>query len=494
MAEDASPSRADAREKLRWSGGRDEMNLAEFPISSLNDRLPKGCHTLEFSDEIYDQAAGCSVIRKLTITAPPSSKGGDERSGLPTATDDEVIVALIQHTKLVNNFSDPRVPFSRYELLKLLGWADVGKNYKRLDESMKRWVAITLDYENAWWDNEAKAWRNRTFHIIDEIEALSLSQRRSLPPGSQRELALSWFRWSPVVFKSFQADNLKRLNLDAYFQLGSAVSKRMYRFLDKRFYHRRRWEFDLCDFAFEHVGLSRGYDVGKIKEKLEPALRELTEIGYLEPPPEQGRYEKIRKGEWRIALAQRTDPVKPAADGASPPSLAAELTARGVTHKTALQLVGEHDEARIRAQLAAFDWLRQTRSERVRRSPAGYLVKSIGDDYSPPEGYLEALKRKERDKKAADDGRLREDARKKAEEREAAAYRSEQERVRGYLESLEPDERARVKNEALARGNSFFVARYRDALSRKDEDSAKRHLDLILHDYVVGVALVEPPS
>lgn len=467
------------------------MNLAEFPITSLNDRLPKGCHTLEFSDEIYDQAAGCSVIRKLTITAPPGSKEDSDKSGLPTATDDEVIVALIQHTKLVNNFSDPRVPFSRYEILKLLGWADVGKNYKRLDESMKRWVAITLDYENAWWDNEAKAWRNRTFHIIDEIDALSLSQRRRLQAGSQPELALSWFRWSSVVFKSFQADNLKRLNLDAYFQLRSAVSKRMYRFLDKRFYHRRCWEFDLCDFAFEHVGLSRGYDVGKIKEKLEPALRELTEIGYLEPPSEQGRYEKIRKGEWKITLVQRTDSAKPAADEGKPSSLVSELTARGVSRKTAQQLVEQHKEDRLRAQMDVFDWLRQTRSERVRRSPAGYLVKSIADDYSPPDEYIEALKRKDRDKKAAAEKRLRDEARKSDEEREAAKYRAEQERVRSYLESLGPDEREGVKAEALARGNSFFVTRYRDSLSSSDEDNARRYLDLIVHGYIASVVFAK---
>ncbi len=486
MAEGASNNRrADAREQLRWNGGRDEMNLAEFPISSLNDRLPKDCKALEFADEIYDPGAGCSVTRKLTIT-------GSELYGLPTATDDEVIVALIQHTKIVNNFTDPRVSFSRYELLKLLGWSDVGRSYKRLDDSMKRWVSVTLVYENAWWDNEIKAWRDRTFHVIDELDALSLSQRRRLQANSQRDLALSWFRWSAVVFKSFQADNLKRLNLDVYFQLRSAVSKRMYRFLDKRFYHRKRWEFDLCDFAFEHVGLSRGYDVGKIKEKLEPALRELTEIGYLEPPPGQGRYEKIRKGEWKILLVQKAEPNQPPAptgDSSAPSGLVAELTARGVSRKTAEQLAKDHAEDRIRRQIEAFDWLRQSRSERVRRSPSGYLVKSIADDYSPPDGYEEASRRKAREDEAAKTRTRREQEGRLAEDRRKAEYQAERGRVDAYWGSLGPEERERVKSEALARGNSFYVGRYRDCVARNDDVNAKRYLELILHGHIIEAAL-----
>ena len=30
--------------------GRDEMNLAEFPITLLADRVPEGCKTLVFED------------------------------------------------------------------------------------------------------------------------------------------------------------------------------------------------------------------------------------------------------------------------------------------------------------------------------------------------------------------------------------------------------------------------------------------------------------
>src|SRR3954462_173053 len=88
----------DPRTALRSTGGRDELNLAEFPITLLTDRAPDGCKTLVFRDEVYDQQAGQMVARKLTVT-------GSDAYGLPTALDDELLVALIQLTKQANNFS-----------------------------------------------------------------------------------------------------------------------------------------------------------------------------------------------------------------------------------------------------------------------------------------------------------------------------------------------------------------------------------------------------
>src|SRR6185437_4623505 len=85
--------------------GRDEMNLAEFPITLLTDRVHQGKKTL-----CYEDRHG-----KLTVT-------GSDAYGLPTAADADVIVALIQLTKLRTNFTDPMVNFTRYELLKLLNW------------------------------------------------------------------------------------------------------------------------------------------------------------------------------------------------------------------------------------------------------------------------------------------------------------------------------------------------------------------------------------
>src|SRR3954464_2823905 len=105
--------------------GRDEMNLAELPIALLADRVPQGQKTLHFEDQ----------HGRLTVT-------GSDAYGLPTATDTDVIVALIYLTKQRNGFRDVKVNFSRYELIKLLNWSDESWYYKRLEQSFHRWSGV----------------------------------------------------------------------------------------------------------------------------------------------------------------------------------------------------------------------------------------------------------------------------------------------------------------------------------------------------------------
>src|SRR6516165_1835013 len=83
---------------------KDEMNLAEFPIALVTDRVPAGEKTIRFQDQIFDERKGQPVIRRLVITA-------SEEYGLPTAKDDEVILGLIQLTRHANNFSQRTVCF-----------------------------------------------------------------------------------------------------------------------------------------------------------------------------------------------------------------------------------------------------------------------------------------------------------------------------------------------------------------------------------------------
>ncbi|MEJ7639827.1 MAG: hypothetical protein WKF75_18120, partial [Singulisphaera sp.] len=104
--------------------------------------------------------------------------------------------------------------------------------------------------------------------------------------ANQREVPLSSFTWNETIFKSFQAGYIKQLDLKFYLRLIYPTSKRIFRFLDKRFYHRPEWEFDLREFAFVRVGLSRNYEGNiQIARKLEPAIRELEEQGFPNPCP-----------------------------------------------------------------------------------------------------------------------------------------------------------------------------------------------------------------
>src|SRR4051794_15379054 len=274
--------------------GRDEMNLAEFPIALLTDRVPKGLKTIESRDEFFDERTRKVIVRKRVITA-------SDRYGLPTAKDDEVILGLIQLTREANNFTERTVNFSRGELIDLLRWPHKGQSYKRLALSLDRWTSVFLSYEKAWYDKARRSWVDEKFHIIDYVKIYDWGEQRQRPQSK-----LSSFTWSEPIFRSFQAGYLRSLDLGFYFGLGGATAKRLYRLLGKRFHLRPRWEFDLRDFAFNHLGMSRtGYEGdGHLAKQLRPAIEELEARGFLEPLTEEARFERRSRGPWRVRFVK----------------------------------------------------------------------------------------------------------------------------------------------------------------------------------------------
>jgi hypothetical protein len=378
-------------------GWKDELNLAEFPIAALTDRIPDGQTTMVFEDRL-EQRDSLPIVRRLTIM-------GTHKHGLPTSLDDEVLVGLIQLTKRRSNFTDARVQFSRYELIELLGWAQSGQSYRRIEEALHRWVGVVLMYENAWWDNEARSWVDEQFHVLDNVTLYDRERwRTSVRSGKSSKLEkagtktdkpplpLSSFRWNEVIFRSFQSGNLKQLDLEFYLKLRLPTTKRMYRFLDKRFYRRSRLDFDLRTLACEHIGLSRKCAPTELKRRLKPALEEMEQLGFLEPLGPEERYSYVKRGCWRIifirgchASADVQDPV--GNRGQQPTQLLEALKARGVASKTAQELVDGHPHSRISTKIEVFDWLMRNEDKRVGKNPAGYLVASIRSDYKVPGDY-----------------------------------------------------------------------------------------------------------
>lgn len=286
----------DDRRAGQGASFRDELNFAEFPIASVSDRLPAGQKTLTFTDTIFDQSRNARVSRKLTIS-------GSDNYGLPTALDDEVILALIQLTGS-GGFAAKKVHFTLYQLVQLLGWRDDGRSYKRLVESLKRWVGVTLEYDRAWWAKEERSWESENFHILEDVTIVDRERRarRKAAFPDDENAAKSYFVWNEKVFASFLAGNLKQLNFEFFKSLDSSVAKRMFRFLDKRFYLRKHWEFDLRVFCCEHVGLARTNSNSELKRLLAAPVRELEGRGFLEPCDPAARFKEVRRGEWAVAF------------------------------------------------------------------------------------------------------------------------------------------------------------------------------------------------
>jgi hypothetical protein len=417
---------------------KDEMNLAEFPLSLLTDRPDTDRASLVYEDTTFDSGSNRLISRRLTITAPA-------RHGLPRGIDEDVIVALIQLTKLKNGFASRKVRFTRSELIDLLGWPYNGKSYDRLTASLKRWTVASLEYDNAWWVKSEQRWTSKVFHILDECE---INDSRS--SKGQREFLSSEIHWNETVFNSFASGNIKDLDYRLYLKLEYTSSKRMFRFLDKRLYRKTEMTFDLKDFAFAHIGLSQSYakNVGKIKEKLRPAIKELIEAGFLEPMSDEERYVKDG-GEWKVIFRRmRADPSLQ--EGTEPEHpLVRALADLGVTPITARQLVAEFPVDTIAEKLEVFGWMMAKKDKRVSKNPAGYLAKSIRDDFAAPGGF-KSRARVEAERLEAEKAERELAARRMDARSRDASEKAERSAVDAHLASLTPEQRTELEREALA--------------------------------------------
>jgi Replication initiator protein A len=430
--------------------GRDELNLAEFPLCALAHRLRPDQKTLQFEDRIWDERRGQTIARKLTIT-------GSDAFGLPTALDDEVLLGLIQISKL-RGFADRKVPFTRYQLIETLGWRNETKSYRRVEESLNRWTGVTLYFQNAWWNKTRRCWVDEKFHVLDNVWLCHRSDSIWESPDEERQPPRSAFVWNDVIFRSFQAGNLKGIDFDLFKELENATAKRMYRFLDKRFFHRNRWEFNLKEFAWEHTGLARSYDSAGLKRKLLSGIRELERAGYLEPMPENERFQRVCSGEWSVVFEKASStPPTLAEDTVSSEtdSLANSLIERGVTPSTARAIVRNHPADQIKGQIEVFDWLMARKDRKVSRNPPGFLASAIRSQYLPPTDFISRQEQARRKENIAQAKRQSQIQIEKRALREQDAETKRLEAISAFWSAMPPQERERREQEAMAQAPAF---------------------------------------
>ncbi len=313
----------------RYPDGRDEMNLADFPIAALQRQQPsdeggRKLDRLDFEASRYDPATRRRVRQKVTLTS-------SAREGLPTPADEHVILALLYVAKHGDNFAGDTVRFAPAQLFDIMGWAPNGRSYARLRAVLRRLKSLTVRYENAWWDAAGRGYEEEVATGI--VDGYRIARQVSGPRTADTRLE-SWVTWSQQFHDSLKKGNLKRLDLDVFFRLHTPTAQRMYRFLDKRFYTSPVVAMDLVEFACGHIGLTGTGNVAVLKRRLGPAVAELEAIRFLARADPSERYRKVKPGVWRVlfrsgsaerpaaATDERPDP-EPAASPAAVPAAAA---------------------------------------------------------------------------------------------------------------------------------------------------------------------------
>ncbi len=354
---------------------RDEMNLAEFPLTVLSTRSDPRIKTLEFEDSIVLKD-GQTLKRKWVIT-------GADKFGLPTASDDEVLLGLLKLT-VDEGIRNRKIFFTRYELLRVLRWTTEGRSYLRLQNALDRLSGVRVKAANAFFDNESKSHSTKNFGVIDAYE---------INDGREATTKPSFFIWSEEIFKSFQVGFIKKLDLDFYLDLRSAVSKRLYRYLDKHFWYKSSVRINLFTLAHEKIGISRNYKYASlIRQQLDPAVEELVERKFLSHCEYcgKGRNTEIvlysaqgaRRNGGHIEETQGLQALPALGDSREEPlrGVSNALLQRGLKPGQVERLLagkGAESIKRIGKIIDHFDFLVRSGSRLVSKSPVGFLYKAV---------------------------------------------------------------------------------------------------------------------
>ena len=113
-------------------------------------------------------------------------------------------------------------------------------------------------------------------------------------------------------------------------------------------------------------------------------------------PEGQGRIPGIHQTRRPDRARDRAAGAGTRRDRRSRSELERELIQRGVSPNAAAELVRQHAEEKIRAQIERLDWLAAKKPEKI-DEPAAYLVAAIKNDYAAPKGFVSKAERQRRE-------------------------------------------------------------------------------------------------
>jgi hypothetical protein len=368
--------------------GRDELNLIEVPFALPNKKNKKP-GTQDLITTITREWIEKGKKKYYTIT-------GSAAFGLPTTYAAEVYIAALELTYR-QEFKSREVHATKQDFLELMGWHDNGQYRARLIRAFKE-LAGTKIFTNTFWDHlegERSKSAEGGFGLIDDFRFYDTEEHKRKVIDGEKLPAESYFRWNEVLFKSFSAGFIRRLDTRTYFALSLPIAKTLFRIAGKVTYKKRSFESDLKHFAFDRLLMSANYkQPSKIIQKIKPSIKELQEkapefeIKIVKSKTTKSKYKIII----RLRDAQAIEPEHPIQQSSAPnqprgiedlnpdeKSIAIKLQTLGIADtKTTgpVALIKNHGISAIRYMVETCEYLE---SKQKPLPPPGVIVQHLRD-------------------------------------------------------------------------------------------------------------------
>lgn len=419
--------------------------------------------------QVIRRPDGQRIQAKAVIEGIPSL-------GLPTTADRDKYMAFMKIALDQRARGELRNPvrFSGADMIKLLRLRKGGFHYDEINDWCKRMVATTIMSESSIFLADRRQYASDTFHVFERVVLVG----EELHDGTRSDTY-------QVYLSHWQLMNLNQgyilpLDFNSYLQLRRDIAKALFGHLSVWFYASRGQSVEknyseLCQLL--HI---RAYPhLSKARSVLEPALRELTEIGYLSSweltQTSRGTAFKLSlsPGERLLSLpnfAGLGNTEARAALEAALPCWVPELLSRGVTERRARQLALDLSESQpVMDQIEYADYLiAQDRRGRGKISnPAGFYIWALEQNLSVPREFETSARQALRESR--DQSRVQDQTRSLALVQQYDSYRDQ--KVREQLETEYPGEQLesalRDQLKALKRSQAEWFGRVSPAVRRE---------------------------
>ncbi len=210
-------------------------------------------YPLWFQDEIAATNAEEGMIWK-------DREGFIYRAGYkpPVKTDAIFLLYLLMQSQ--RNGYNQELTLTRYQILNDCGLDDSAKSYSRLEDSLKRWKMIGIEFVGTFYDGESYSTIN--FGIID---SWSVHEKT-------KELKVVF---SPSFIKMMLGKGFfKYINFTEFKRLRSPLATRLYEILCKSFHGRDTWEISAAKMA-EKIPMKERYSA-HIVPKIKTAINRIN--------------------------------------------------------------------------------------------------------------------------------------------------------------------------------------------------------------------------
>lgn len=376
---------------------RSEFNFLKFPFFDLCKKSKRD--KIEIKENIENEKGKALVYWRVSRNT---------EHNFPSSLDKKVFLGVNKVIDRLPKPIDSREPIrlgSLRDICRLIRIDDnSGKNVKDIKEALERITATAITAKGTFYLKDKDEFLDRTFHLFDDV-IFTGSQLKGGEKADAVYLYLSEF-----YIQNINANYVVPLHWEYYQTLRGHIVARMYEFLGLYFFvalenNKRFVQFGyskLCDF----FPIVRQNELWKAKKQLIQSHKRLLDDKFFSKEPEWIKKRNVKndwiirywigqraRDEWRRNKELLIEPIRDESKLISrPPSedqekLSLELINRGITKDRAEKLVKQYPN-RIRKHIEYFDFLRRNKSPLISKNPAGFLRKSIEDNYSPPVGFI----------------------------------------------------------------------------------------------------------